>query len=96
MLNELNQVLIAAFGVTAVALSQSAIEGRRRWACIFGLLGQPSWFYMAWSTQQWGVFLLCILFTASWSVGLYRNWIHREVAMVVESDPSANQQGRTA
>lgn len=79
MFNELNQALIAVFGVTAVALSQSAIETRRRWACIFGLLGQPSWFYMAWSTEQWGVFVLCILYSASWATGFYRYWLNPDV-----------------
>lgn len=69
------QLFIAIFGVTAVALSQSAIAARRRWACIFGLLGQPAWFYAAWSTEQWGVLILCFLYTASWAKGLHTHWV---------------------
>jgi len=46
------QIFIALFGVTAVALSQSSFSGRRRWASVFGLLGQPFWFYSAWEAQR--------------------------------------------
>ena len=69
------QIFIALFGVTAVALSQSALAGRRRWASVFGLLGQPFWFYAAWEAQQWGIFTLCFLYTISWSKGFHTNWI---------------------
>lgn len=61
------QIFIALFGVTAVALSQSSLSGRRRWASVFGLLGQPFWFYSAWEAQQWGIFTLCFLYTLSWA-----------------------------
>lgn len=73
----MHQIFIALFGVTAVALSQSALASRRRWASVFGLLGQPFWFYMAWTAGQWGVFALCILYTLSWAKGFYTNWIAR-------------------
>lgn len=69
------QVFIALFGVTAVALSQSELPSRRRWASIFGLAGQPFWFYAAWQSEQWGIFALCFLYTASWAKGFYTNWI---------------------
>ena len=69
------QIFIALFGVTAVALSQSALAGRRRWASVFGLLGQPFWFYAAWEAQQWGIFTLCFLYTISWGKGFHTNWI---------------------
>ena len=69
------QIFIALFGVTAVALSQSALADRRRWASVFGLLGQPFWFYAAWEAQQWGIFTLCFLYTISWCKGFHTNWI---------------------
>ncbi|MFE1574259.1 hypothetical protein ACFIQG_21010 [Comamonas odontotermitis] len=69
------QLFIALFGVTAVALSQSTLASRRRWASDFGLVGQPFWFYAAWDTQQWGIFALCILYTITWGKGFYSNWI---------------------
>lgn len=69
------QIFIALFGVTAVALSQSKLQARRRWACIFGLIAQPFWFYSAWAAQQWGIFALCFLYTASWVQGFWNNWV---------------------
>ena len=69
------QLFIALLGVTAVALSQSPLASRRRWASVFGLVGQPFWFYAAWDTEQWGIFALCILYTITWGKGFYSNWI---------------------
>jgi hypothetical protein len=67
------QIGIAVFGVLAVWLSQDEHTARRRWAPVFGLLGQPFWVWMAWSGQQWGVLILCALYTVSWARGL-RMW----------------------
>lgn len=69
------QIMIAVFGVAAVWLSQDERDSRRRWACVFGLLGQPAWFYAAWSTQQWGIFALCFLYTLCWLRGLRQYWL---------------------
>ena len=69
------QIFIALLGVTATMLSQSALADRRRWASVFGLLGQPFWFYAAWEAQQWGIFTLCFLYTISWGKGFHTNWI---------------------
>lgn len=51
---ELDQIAIALFGALAAWLSQARSEKLRRWACIFGMLGQPAWFYAAWKANQWG------------------------------------------
>ena len=71
------QLMIAIFGVTAVVLSQSELLERRKWAGIFGLVGQPFWFYAAWTTEQWGIFALCILYTLSWGKGVYTHWFKK-------------------
>ena len=74
------QLFIALFGVTAVALSQSELDSRRRWASVFGLLGQPFWFFAAWQSQQWGIFVLSFLYTASWGKGFHTYWIASSAA----------------
>lgn len=71
----IDQIGIALCGVTAVGLSQSKSERMRRWACIFGLISQPFWFWSAWHAQQWGVFFVCFLYAAMWLLGLWNNWI---------------------
>jgi len=69
----MEQIAIAIFGVTAVWLSQDARPTWRRWACLFGLCGQPFWFYTAWKHEQWGILILCFFYTYSWARGL-KQW----------------------
>lgn len=71
----IEQVAIAATGVTAIWLTQSKSEKARRFACLFGLAGQPFWFYSAWQAGQWGIFALCCLYTLSWARGVWNNWL---------------------
>jgi hypothetical protein len=71
----IEQLGIALTGVTAVFLSQSKHESRRRYACIFGLAGQPFWFVASISTQQWGVFLLALIYTFAWAAGMWTHWL---------------------
>jgi len=71
----LEQIAIALTGATAVWLSQDKRDSYRKWACIFGLVGQPFWFYSAWAAEQWGIFALCFLYTFSWWRGFRNNWL---------------------
>ncbi len=71
----LEQFAIMLTGVTAVFLSQSKSERLRRFACLFGVAGQPFWFYAAWSAEQWGIFAMCFLYTFSWARGVWNFWI---------------------
>jgi hypothetical protein len=74
----LEQVAIALTGVVAIYLSQDKREERRKWACIFGLLSQPFWFYAAWKAQQWGMLGLNVLYAYSWFRGFMINWVNRD------------------
>ena len=69
------QIGIALFGVAAIWLSQASSAEQRRYACLFGLAGQPFWFWSAYSAQQWGIFLLCVLYTLSWIRGVRTHWL---------------------
>lgn len=68
------QLGIAFFGVAAVWLSQDPRREYRRYACLFGLAGQPFWFYATFSAEQWGIFLLCFVYAWSWIRGLRMYW----------------------
>ena len=72
----MEQMAIALTGVVAIWLSQDVRPSWRKWACIFGLCGQPFWFYAAWSSQQWGIFALCVFYTWAWAKGVRTNWWH--------------------
>lgn len=71
------QVLIAVFGLTAIWLSQDERPRVRRWASVFGLLGQPFWVLAMALAEQWGVLLLCLFYTAAWARGFRTHWIRR-------------------
>lgn len=70
----LEQIGIAICGLSAVFLSQDPRPRWARWACIFGLAGQPFWFYATYKAGQWGIFVLCFLYTASWARGVWTYW----------------------
>lgn len=71
----MDQLAIAFTGAIAVWLSQDKRDGWRKWACIFGLVGQPFWFYSAWNAHQWGIFALCFIYTYSWFRGFRNYWL---------------------
>ncbi|MFA9287555.1 hypothetical protein ACCQ08_22440 [Comamonas sp. SY3] len=72
---QIDQVAIAVLGAAAAWLSQARAESFRRWACIFGMLGQPFWFYASWKAEQWGIFAVSVLYALAWMKGLWIHWI---------------------
>lgn len=73
----MNLIQLAIFmtGVIAVFLTQQSDSKLRRYACLFGLAGQPFWVYTAVEHQQWGIALACVVYSYSWGIGFYNNWI---------------------
>ena len=73
----IDQIGIAVFGVTAIFLSQAKDLKERKFACLFGLAGQPFWFWSAIEAEQWGIFVLCCFYTIAWARGFKTNWIDK-------------------
>jgi hypothetical protein len=71
----IDQVGIALTGVTAIFLSQSKQEWLRRYACLFGMAGQPFWIYAAVKAEQWGILALTVLYTLAWAKGVWTHWL---------------------
>jgi len=71
----MEQILIALTGVVAILLSQQSRDDIKKYACIFGVAGQPFWFYSSYINEQWGIFTLCFFYSYAWLLGLYNNWI---------------------
>jgi len=79
------QLFIAVTELIAIWLLQDKRENHRKFAPIFGLLGQPFWFYASYTADQWGAFILCFFFTAAWIKGLKDYWFtKREQALTSE------------
>ncbi len=71
----IEQLGIAVFGVTAVFLSQDKRPRVQRWACIFGLLGQPFWLWVAIKSGSWGILILTPFYALSWARGFWNFWV---------------------
>jgi hypothetical protein len=76
----IDQVGIALTGVTAIFLSQSKHERLRKFACLFGMAGQPFWIYSAIHAEQWGILTLTALYTLAWAKGVWTHWIKPRMA----------------
>lgn len=72
------QLGIGFTGGVAIFLSQQSSPYLKKFACIFGLLGQPFWMWMAVDKGLWAVAALNLFYAYSWGVGLYNNWIKKE------------------
>ena len=76
MLNNLVQLVIVLTGCSAIFMV-SRKESWSKYGYIVGLLGQPAWFYIGISNRNWGIVLLTIVYTFSWSQGIYFNFIKK-------------------
>lgn len=74
---DLIQLAIGLTGGVAILLSQQSNATIKKYACIFGLIGQPFWFWMAIDKELWGVFALNCFYSYSWALGFYNNWIKK-------------------
>jgi hypothetical protein len=75
----IEQVAIALTGVTAIFLTQSRSESVRKYACLFGMVGQPFWMFSAATAEQWGILLLTFFYTFAWAKGVWTHWIRPKV-----------------
>jgi len=73
----MDQIAIALTGVVAIWLSQDERKSFRRYSSVFGLVGQPFWFYSAYMAEQWGIFILCFFYTYAWFKGFKTHWINK-------------------
>lgn len=71
VLNIVSQVAIVVFGVLAILL----LNLKKRSGVIFGLISQPFWYYSAYYTKNWGIFVLSFAYTISYCVGYYTQFI---------------------
>ncbi len=75
----IDQIAIACTGAAAVWCSQDSRASVRRWACILGTIGQPFWFYAAYTAEQWGILATCFLYSYGWARGVWTYWVRRGV-----------------
>jgi hypothetical protein len=76
----MEQIGIALTGMIAVFLTQQSNEAWKRYACLFGLAGQPFWFYATIKAEQWGIAAMSVAYTYFWALGVWNNWLKPEAA----------------
>lgn len=69
----IDQIIITFTGIPAIYLSQHQKFKFRKYASVFGLIGQPFWIYSSYNSEQWGIFILSFVFTAVWLLGFYNH-----------------------
>ncbi len=74
----MEQIAIALTGVIAIWLTQQKRNNLKKYACLFGIAGQPFWFYSAYNADQWGIFTLCFFYTYSWGLGIKNHWFTKK------------------
>lgn len=74
----IDQIIIFLTGMIAIWLVNDKRESYRKYSSIFGLLGQPFWFYTTYKAEQWGILFLTIFYTIAWGRGFYYSWIVKE------------------
>ena len=70
----IDQISFAVIGPTAVWLTQSRLEQRRKWACVLGLFGRIFWFHFAITTGSWGLLIASVAYSYDWLYGFYHHW----------------------
>lgn len=70
----MTQLAIALFGLTALLFAMGSHPGRRKWAPVIGLAGQPFWFLATIPTAQWGMVALCCAYTLVYIRGIAMQW----------------------
>lgn len=70
----MNQLALAAFGLTALAMAMSHNPRARRWAPIIGLCGQPFWVLFALQADAWGLLALSTAYSLVYAHGAWAQW----------------------
>lgn len=72
------QFALAAFGLTAMWCATGRHAGRRKWAPVIGLMGQPAWFYFSISSHAWGLLALSVAYALVYVRGIRQQWGRHE------------------
>ncbi len=72
-INWISQIGINVFGIVAIVL----VARKNKWGFVSGLISQPFWFVMVYTSKQWGLLPICIIYLVSWIYGTY-NWFKHD------------------
>lgn len=65
--------IICQTGIVVLGLLSVFFVARKNiWGPICGLLSEPFWFWSSWQNEQWGIFLLSVVYTVMWTYAVFR------------------------
>ena len=67
------QTIIFICGALSIYLL-SRKDRWQRWGYIVGLIGEPFWVHMTIHAEQWGVLVLCFIYTLAYINGVKNHW----------------------
>lgn len=70
----MTQIAIAFFGLLAVWMAMGHDEGRRRYAPLVGLAGQPAWLFYGWQADAWGLLVVAVAYTFIYAWSAWEQW----------------------
>ena len=71
----MDQILIAFLTVPALYLIAQRNPNLQRWGFIIGLSGQPFWLWSTLDSRQYGMFLVSVFCTWTWTCGVWNFWV---------------------
>lgn len=73
------QAFIALTGAIAFLLVVRTQLGQAKWGYLLGLAGQPAWLYATFTTGQFGMFAVSLVWTWVWGQGVWEYWLEKPV-----------------
>ena len=70
----ISQIGMVAFGASAVVL----VARKKRIGFVIGLAGQPFFIIASLLSRQWGLLVMSLIFTGSWTYGIYESFWKKE------------------
>ena len=74
-LDVISQAAILMTCMSSIMLVNDPRPRVQRFACIFGLISEPFWYYTTITHHQWGLFAASIVYTFAWGRGFFNNWL---------------------
>jgi hypothetical protein len=71
MADSIIQFCVAVIGLASIYAALHTSVAVRKFAPILGLVGQPFWFYVTITAEQWGMVALCLAYTVVYVRALF-------------------------
>ena len=70
----ISQVFIFFMGLGIILIISCL---KNKWGNVIGLIHQPFWYFTTWYHGQWVLFLMSLVYTIIWSVGIWQ-WFYKK------------------